>query len=92
MGSNEMKLVNRRINIGVRTYRSKLIFVSYQDIGLAIDLFDNLTGKVTIYTDASCAADKIAYDAKTGAVLEGIKEFPVSEAAMPLSDLVSSIV
>ena len=32
------------------------------------------------------------YDAKTGAVLEGIKEFPVSEAAMPLSDLVSSIV
>ena len=32
------------------------------------------------------------YDAKTGAILEAMKEFPASEAAMPLSDLVSSIV
>lgn len=32
------------------------------------------------------------FDAKTTAVLEGIKEFPASEAAMPLSDLVSSLV
>lgn len=32
------------------------------------------------------------YDAKTSAILEAVKEFPVSEAAMPLSDLVSSLV
>ena len=32
------------------------------------------------------------YEAKTSAILEAVKEFPVSEAAMPLSDLVSSIV
>lgn len=32
------------------------------------------------------------FDAKTSAILEAVKEFPVSEVAMPLSDLVSSIV
>ena len=46
-GRRVICLVNRCKYLCICTDRSKLIFVSYKNIGLAFDLLDDLTGKVT---------------------------------------------